>query len=52
MCNLANLHAINLMRVNDLNGALDWLKKCEQLSENNDRCLSITYNNMACYYKR
>ena len=32
--------------------ALYWLKQSEQLSENNDRCLAITYNNLACYYKR
>jgi tetratricopeptide (TPR) repeat protein len=28
------------------------LKKAETLSENNPRCQAITYNNLACYYKR
>lgn len=51
MCNVANLHSINLMRHDQLKDALLWLKKSEELSENNPRCLSITYNNLACYYK-
>jgi tetratricopeptide (TPR) repeat protein len=28
------------------------LKESEKLSENNPRCQAITFNNMACYYKR
>lgn len=51
MCSIANLHSLNLLRLGDLTEALRWLRQCESLSENNDRCKAITYNNLACYYK-
>jgi hypothetical protein len=35
MCHLANLHSINLLRLGELNEALYWLKKGEELCENN-----------------
>ena len=38
MCHLANLHSINLLRLGELNEALYWLKKGEELCENNQRC--------------
>lgn len=38
MCHLANLHSINLLRLGEFDEALEWLKKAEQLSDNNKRC--------------
>ena len=52
MCNIANLHAISLLRLNDLRKSLDWLRRCKELAECNPKCLAITYNNLACYYKK
>mmetsp|Transcript_12965 Transcript_12965/g.20081 ORF Transcript_12965/g.20081 Transcript_12965/m.20081 type:complete len:89 (+) Transcript_12965:170-436(+) len=49
---MANLHALNLLRLDKNQQALGWLKKSETLAESNSRCLAITYNNLACYYKK
>lgn len=35
-----------------MNSALDLLKKSEELCENNELGQAMTYNNMACYYRR
>jgi tetratricopeptide (TPR) repeat protein len=35
-----------------VNSALDLLKKSEELCENNELGQAMTYNNMACYYRR
>ena len=52
MCNIANLHAINLLRLNDLRKSLVCLRRCKQLAECNPKCLAITYKNLAFYYKK
>jgi len=52
MCTVSNLHSLNLLRENKLAEALAWLRKSEELSENNARCQAITFNNLACYYKQ
>jgi Flp pilus assembly protein TadD len=52
LCNQSNLQAINLLHQQRYKEALDLLKQAQSLSENNPRCLAITYNNLACYYKK
>lgn len=52
ICTVANLYSLTLLRQNNYTEALDWLKRCEDLSEGNKRCMAITYNNLACYYKQ
>jgi tetratricopeptide (TPR) repeat protein len=32
--------------------ALALLRRSEELAENNDKGLALTYNNLACYYRR
>ena len=44
--------AINSLRLQKFEEALTLLKKSEQLSENNDQGLAMTYNNLACYYRK
>lgn len=53
ICNTCNGLALNEnFRVRQFGAALDLLKKSEMLCENNDLGLAMTFNNMACYYKR
>lgn len=40
------------MKKEDINSALDLLKKSEELCENNELGQAMTFNNMACYYRR
>jgi len=49
------LIAVNLIKDGDkskITEAMDLLKKSEAMSENNERGLAMTYNNMACFYKK
>jgi len=52
VCKIANLHALDLLRRNKVSEAKDWLERSEQLAEGNNRCIAITKNNQACYYKK
>jgi len=40
------------LKKEDVNSALDLLKKSEELCENNELGQAMTFNNMACYYRR
>lgn len=40
------------LKKDDVNSALDLLKKSEELCENNELGQAMTFNNMACYYRR
>ena len=40
------------LKKEDINSALDLLKKSEELCENNELGQAMTFNNMACYYRR
>jgi len=44
--------AINLLKEEDFAQALDLLKRSEELAENNEHGLGMTYNNLACYYRK
>ena len=52
ICNLANLHSVQLVRVNEAKEALSWLRRAEFLSQGDYRCLAVTYNNIATCYNR
>lgn len=44
--------AINLLKEQDYEQAIGLLRKSEALAENNDVGLAMTYNNLACYYRK
>ena len=44
--------AVYYLKKEDINSALDLLKKSEELCENNELGQAMTFNNMACYYRR
>jgi len=44
--------AINYLKEQKFNEALDLLRKSEILAENNEKGLAVTYNNLACYYRK
>jgi hypothetical protein len=52
---VSNLIAVNLIKDGDskkLHLAMNKLKRAEAMAENNERGLAMTYNNMACFYKK
>ena len=52
LCEICNILAVFYLKKDDVKSALDLLKKSEVLCENNELGKSMTYNNMACYYRR
>mmetsp|Transcript_6722 Transcript_6722/g.4850 ORF Transcript_6722/g.4850 Transcript_6722/m.4850 type:complete len:92 (+) Transcript_6722:276-551(+) len=40
------------MKENKYDESLELLKKSEVLAENNDQGLAMTYNNLACHYRK
>jgi tetratricopeptide (TPR) repeat protein len=44
--------AINCLKEQDYQQAIELLRKSETLAENNDQGLAMTYNNLACYYRK
>jgi tetratricopeptide (TPR) repeat protein len=52
LCEICNILAVYYLKKEDVNSALDLLKKSEELCENNELGQAMTYNNMACYYRR
>ena len=44
--------AINALKYDDFNTALNLLKKSESACENNETGRAMTYNNLACYYRK
>ena len=44
--------AVKYMRDGSQAAAHDLLRKGEKLAENNDHGLAMTYNNLACYYRK
>lgn len=52
LCEICNILAVYYLKKEDINSALDLLKKSEELCENNELGQAMTYNNMACYYRR
>lgn len=52
LCEICNILAVYYLKKEDVNSALDLLKKSEELCENNELGQAMTFNNMACYYRR
>jgi len=52
LCEICNILAVFYLKKDDVKSALDLLKKSEVLCENNELGKAMTYNNMACYYRR
>jgi tetratricopeptide (TPR) repeat protein len=46
------LLAINHLKDKKYDLAVSLLKKSLELAENNERGLAMTYNNLACYYRK
>jgi tetratricopeptide (TPR) repeat protein len=44
--------AIQMLKDQKAHEALALLRKSEDLAENNERGLAMTYNNLACYYRK
>lgn len=44
--------AVKYMREGRNSDAHNLLKQSEELAENNDQGLAMTYNNLACYYRK
>jgi len=52
LCEACNFAATVLLQQDDLKGAHELLKRAEQVSDRSDLDRAITWNNMACYYRR
>lgn len=52
LCELCNILATHYLQRNDENLAFDLLKRAELLCETDDHARAITYNNLACYYRK
>jgi tetratricopeptide (TPR) repeat protein len=52
LCELCNILATSYLQREDSYLALDLLKRAEVLSEGDDHAQAITYNNLACYYRK
>ena len=52
LCEICNILAVYYLKKEDVNSALDLLRKSEELVEANELGQAMTCNNMACYYRR
>ena len=52
LCEICNILAVYYLKKEDVNSALDLLKKSEELCDTNELGMAMTFNNMACYYRR
>lgn len=52
LCEICNILAVYYLKREDVNSALELLKKSEELCANNELGQAMTFNNMACYYRR
>jgi tetratricopeptide (TPR) repeat protein len=52
LCEICNILAVYYLKKEDINSALDLLKKSEELVDTNELGMAMTFNNMACYYRR
>lgn len=46
------MQAVNLLKDKNFERSLELLRRGEALAENNDHGLAMTYNNLACYYRK
>eukprot|EP00747_Dinoflagellata_sp_TGD_P186330 gnl/TRDRNA2_/TRDRNA2_43311_c0_seq1.p1 gnl/TRDRNA2_/TRDRNA2_43311_c0~~gnl/TRDRNA2_/TRDRNA2_43311_c0_seq1.p1 ORF type:complete len:381 (+),score=97.55 gnl/TRDRNA2_/TRDRNA2_43311_c0_seq1:100-1242(+) len=52
LCEVCNQAATTMLQKSNLRGAHDLLKRAEQVAEKSDLDRAITWNNLACYYRR
>jgi len=52
LCEACNLAATRFLQTENLKGAHDLLKRAEQVADKCDADRAITWNNLACYYRR
>jgi len=52
LCEACNFTATAMLQQENLKAAHDLLKRAEQVAEKNDHDRAITWNNLACYYRR
>mmetsp|Transcript_107811 Transcript_107811/g.336235 ORF Transcript_107811/g.336235 Transcript_107811/m.336235 type:complete len:337 (-) Transcript_107811:15-1025(-) len=52
LCEACNFAATTMLQQENLKGAHDLLKRAEQVAEKSDLDRAITWNNLACYYRR
>mmetsp|Transcript_7975 Transcript_7975/g.17761 ORF Transcript_7975/g.17761 Transcript_7975/m.17761 type:complete len:381 (-) Transcript_7975:136-1278(-) len=52
LCEACNCTATVMLQQGNLRGAHDLLKRAEQVSDKSDLDRAITWNNLACYYRR
>jgi len=52
LCEICNFAATALLQKGNLKGAHDLLKRAEEVAEKSDHDRAITWNNLACYYRR
>jgi tetratricopeptide (TPR) repeat protein len=52
LCEVCNVAGTSLLSQGHLKGAHELLKRAEQVADRNQRDKAITWNNLACYYRR
>merc|ERR1719394_373553 len=52
LCEACNVAGTALLSQNHLKGALELLKRAEEVASHNQADKAITFNNLACYYRR
>lgn len=52
LCEVYNVAATSLLSQGHLKGSHDLLKRAEQVADKSQRDRAITWNNLACYYRR
>ncbi|CAK79361.1 unnamed protein product (macronuclear) [Paramecium tetraurelia] len=52
LCELCNLIAMIFLQKEKFDASLEFLKKADMLAQSSTRYKAITYNNLACFYRR
>lgn len=52
LCEACNFAATRMLQSDNLKGARELLKRAEQVADKSDAGRAITFNNLACYYRR
>lgn len=52
LCETCNFVATVMLQQGNIRGAHDLLKRAEQVAEKSDHDRAVTWNNLACYYRR
>lgn len=52
LCEVCNITGAALLSQGQLKGAIELLKRAEEVADRNQKDKAITWNNLACYYRR